>query len=117
MITKILIVIAALLAVILFCVAAYAHDHEHPENDACLAGLMSKSGSSCCDGQDATRLDDAEWRTKGVHYQVELEGEWVDVPDNALIQGGKGCPGPTRVWTMHLNGKLYPHCFAPGAGG
>jgi hypothetical protein len=106
----------AILVCSLFVTAAFAHDHEHPENNACLAGLENKSGVSCCDGQDATRVDDADWDSKDGHYIVKLDGEWVDVPDNALIKG-QGCPGPTRVWTMHMNGKLYPRCFAPGAGG
>jgi hypothetical protein len=97
--------------------AAYSHDREHPENDKCLADLENKSGQKCCDGTDAERVDNAEWDAKRGHYVVFLEGEWVEVPDNALIAGGKGCPGPTRVWTGHLNGHPYPRCFAPGAGG
>lgn len=111
------VILYVLIGLLYSCGRAHAHDLEHPENNTCLMGLENKSGTSCCDGADATRLDDANWRSKDGHYQVQLEGDWVDVPENALTKDGKGCPGPTRVWTYHLNGHLMPRCFVPGAGG
>jgi hypothetical protein len=30
-------------------------------------------------------VSDVDWDTKDGHYRVRLEGEWIDVPEDALI--------------------------------
>lgn len=121
MITRIIIAIAALLAIILFCAAAYAHDHEHPELGDWYSSLHSSAGSPCCDKRDfdegsATSLSDAEWDSVDGHYRVRIDGQWVTVPETAHVLGPNK-DGRPIVWFWHLNGQPMVRCFIPGAGG
>ncbi|MGY3440467.1 hypothetical protein ACVW17_000468 [Bradyrhizobium sp. USDA 4473] len=92
-----------------------AHDHDHPELNGWYESLQSGKGP-CCDGTDATRVDDADWDTKDGHYRVRLDGEWVDVPDEAVVTGPNRA-GHTMVWPYYLNGHPRPRCFMPGSMG
>lgn len=93
---------------------SYAHDHSHPELNGWFNKLQSSKGL-CCDGSDALRLDDVDWDTKDGHYRVRLEGEWVDVPDTAVVTV-PNLDGPTMVWPYRNNGKLNQvRCFLPGS--
>jgi hypothetical protein len=94
---------------------AIAHDHSRPELDSWFMSLQSKGKSPCCDGAEAMRLDDVDWDSKDGHYRVRLQGEWVDVPDSAVV-GGPNRAGPTMVWPYHLNGAMRGvRCFMPGS--
>ena len=93
---------------------AIAHDHSRPELDHWFMSLQSKGKSPCCDGSDATRLDDVDWESEDGHYRVRLEGEWVDVPDSAVVNGPNRA-GPTMVWPYYVNGAMRGvRCFMPG---
>jgi hypothetical protein len=48
-----------------------------------LHGLQSKKGS-CCTGFDG-HPPEAVFQISNNHYQVRLEGQWVDVPPEAVI--------------------------------
>ena len=56
--------------------------------------LQSKGGLYCCARADGLPLDDGEWDIKDNKYRVFIQGEWIVVPDDALILGpnkfGKG---------------------------
>jgi hypothetical protein len=108
----------ALLLVAFACAAArksHAHDRSRPDLDGWFMGLQSKAKAPCCDGSDAMRLDDVDWDSKGGHYRVRLEGEWIDVPDAAVIDGPNRA-GPTMVWPWRRDGKLNQvRCFLPGS--
>jgi hypothetical protein len=56
-----------------------AHDYQHPELNGWYESLHSSKGP-CCEGTDAKRIDEADWDSKGGHYRVRIDGEWVDVP-------------------------------------
>jgi len=92
-----------------------AHDHQHPELNGWYESLHSGKGP-CCDGSDAQRVDDADWDTKDGHYRVRLEGEWVDVPEDAVVAGPNRA-GRTMVWPYYLDGHPRPRCFMPGSMG
>jgi hypothetical protein len=83
--------------------------------------LRNQIGLSCCARADGHPLDDGEWDVKDNTYRVFVQGEWIVVPDNAVILG----PNKFRkamVW-------LWPHdvaafggsdsnliiCFMPGS--
>jgi hypothetical protein len=105
----------ALLIMLMLQIPAHAHDHSRPELDGWFKGLQSSSKAPCCDGSDAMRLDDVDWISKGGHYQVRLEGEWIDVPDDAIV-GEPNRAGPTMVWPWRTDGKLNRvRCFMPGS--
>lgn len=94
---------------------AHAHDARHPELNDWFMGLKNHKGYPCCDGSDATRLEDPDWENVNGHYRVRLEGEWVEVPDDAVVDGVNRL-GPALVWPYYLDGKLVGiRCFMPGA--
>lgn len=66
----------------------------------------------CCADADGNIVMDADWDTKDGHYRVRIDGEWMDVPDNALVTVPNRY-GPTMVWIF---GTVI-RCFMPGAGG
>jgi hypothetical protein len=93
----------------------YAHDRNRPDLDGWFMTLQNKTKSPCCDGSDAMRLDDVDWESKDGHYRVRLEGEWVDVPDDAVIERSN-LSGQTMVWPFRRDGKLNQiRCFMPGS--
>lgn len=95
----------------------YPHDRVHPELDGWFMSLQSKGKVPCCDGSEAMRIEDADWDSKNGHYRVRLEGEWVDVPDEAVIEEPNRS-GLTLVWPYYKDGKLNQvRCFVAGAGG
>src|SRR5215470_3719011 len=91
----------------------HAHDHAHPELNSWFESLHSSKGP-CCDGTDAERVDDADWETKDGHYRVRIDGEWVDVPNEAVVSG-PNFAGRTMVWPYYLNGHPKARCFMPGS--
>lgn len=105
-----------ILAVILIamCGPALAHDHAKPELNNWFLSLRNKNRVPCCDGSDAKRLDDVDWESRDGHYRVKLNGEWVDVPDDAVIEQ-PNLSGPAMVWPMYKDdGHMVPRCFIPG---
>ena len=94
---------------------ALAHDYRHPELNGWYESLHSGKGP-CCDGTDATRVDDADWETKDGHYRVRIDGEWVDVPNEAVVSG-PNLAGRTMVWPYYLNGHPKARRFMPGSMG
>ncbi|MGY3359728.1 hypothetical protein ACVWZK_006391 [Bradyrhizobium sp. GM0.4] len=76
-------------------------------------GLRSGKGP-CCSDADGYAVSDPDWETKGGHYRVRLEGDWIDVPDDAVITEPNRA-GKTMVWPMFQNGQPQIRCFMPGS--
>ncbi len=68
----------------------------------------------CCSDADGSAVSDADWDTKNGHFRVRLEGEWVEVPDDAVVTEPNRA-GRTMVWPMHQDGKPVVRCFIPGS--
>ena len=90
--------------------------HHQPKNDI-----------SCCSEADGHALIDADWRTGGKGYQVRVEGQWFDVPTNAVLTGDTCGMDPddagqseAKVWYTWSRGTnneisvLNVLCFLPG---
>ena len=108
---------ATLVAGAIFALAvtvAQAHDHGRPSLDAWFKALQSRAKAACCDGSDATRLVDVDWQSRDGRYRVRLEGEWVDVPESAVVDGPNRA-GPAMVWPVTGYGGLTIRCFMPGS--
>lgn len=75
-----------------------------------------KSGKGpCCSDADGYAVSDPDWESKGGRYRVRIEGEWHDVPEDALITEPNRA-GRTMVWPMkYLDGSIHIRCFMPGA--
>jgi hypothetical protein len=89
--------------------------YQHPELNGWYESLHSGKGP-CCDGSDAKRVDDADWETKDGHYRVRIDSEWVDVPNEAVVDGPNRA-GRTMVWPYYLDGHPKARCFMPGSMG
>jgi hypothetical protein len=87
--------------------------NSNPELKAWFDSLKSGKGP-CCSDADGTALSDVDWESKSGHYRVRLEGEWIDVPDDAVITTPNRI-GRTMVWPMYRDGKITPRCFMPGS--
>jgi len=112
-----------LFIVLLFAIAALpllARDRGQfakstPEMKAWFDALKSERGP-CCSDADGTAVSDVDWDTKDGHYRVRLDGEWVDVPDDALITEPNRA-GRTMVWPMpsRFEGDAITiRCLMPG---
>lgn len=76
--------------------------------------LRSVGGEACCALSDGNMLSDTDWRSKDSHFQVFLEGEWIDVPDAAVVKV-PNLVGRTIVWPYYEDGHLSVRCFMPGS--
>jgi hypothetical protein len=74
--------------------------------------LASKKGR-CCSDADGMSISDVDWTSHDGHYRVQIRGEWVDVPDDAVITEPNRA-GPTMVWPTWLDGHPQVICFMPG---
>ncbi|GLR90531.1 hypothetical protein GCM10007857_72460 [Bradyrhizobium iriomotense] len=92
---------------------ACAHDHERPELNGWYESSRSGKGP-CCDSSDAKRVEDADWENQGGHYRVRIDGEWVDVPMEAVVDGPNRA-GRTMVWPYYKDGHPKARCFLPGS--
>jgi hypothetical protein len=75
--------------------------------------LHSKSGGKCCENADGIGVSEVDWDSKDGHYRVRLYGEWVDVPDDAVVKQ-PNLAGRTMVRTYSMMGRTMIRCFMPG---
>jgi len=88
--------------------------YANPELKAWFEGLKSGKGP-CCSDADGTAVSDVDLESGHGHYRVRIDGEWVDVPDNAVITEPNRI-GRTMVWPIRDGvGGLYIRCFMPGS--
>ena len=74
-----------------------------------------KSGRGpCCSDADGYALADPDWESKSGRYRVRIDGEWHDVPDDAVITEPNRA-GRTMVWPIKGWGGLTIRCFMPGS--
>jgi len=85
----------------------------NPEIKAWFDRLASRKGP-CCSDADGSAVSDVDWETSGGHYRVRLEGEWIDVPEEAVITEPNRV-GRTMVWPIRGYLGLTIRCFMPGS--
>jgi hypothetical protein len=74
-----------------------------------------KSGKGlCCSDADGFALSDPDWESKDGHYRVRLEGQWIVVPDDAVITEPNRA-GRTMVWPIKGSLGTSIRCFMPGS--
>jgi hypothetical protein len=70
----------------------------------------------CCSFADGVSVQDVDWDTLNGRYRVRLHGEWVLVPESAVVTEPNKF-GPAVVWPyMDTDGATQIRCFMPGAG-
>jgi hypothetical protein len=119
-----LLMIALILSLATAADAPARDNGQHPDHDPAIKEwvqqLTDKTGQGCCATADGHPAE-YDWDTEGNHYKVRIEGEWYDVPPEALVEE------PNRLgyatvwywWDWSLDGKKTHHirCFLPGPGG
>lgn len=109
-----------LLSVVGVCVSfgAYAMDNGQfsgvPDDvRAWFKTVKSPRGIPCCDIADGHRTD-YDIRTDA--YWVPIDGKWVPVPREAVVQDAANPVGDAVVWYTTFSGQVYIRCFVPGNG-
>ena len=71
----------------------------------------------CCSVADGQSVEDVDWDTKDGKYRVRLDGQWIEVPPDALVTAPNKF-GLAVVWLYKdYEGRTQIRCFIPGAGG
>ena len=77
--------------------------------------LTSKKGL-CCSFADGQAVVDVDWDVLDGHYRVRMHGQWIVVPDSAVVTE----PNKFRravVWPyLDSIGNTQIRCFIPGSG-
>jgi hypothetical protein len=68
----------------------------------------------CCSDADGYALSDVDWESGNGHYRVRIDGQWHDVPEDAVITEPNRV-GRTMVWPIRGYQGLTIRCFMPGS--
>jgi hypothetical protein len=113
-----IVVAAAVLLLIAAIKPAAAHDDGKFANSPLKAWFdrLASGKGLCCSFADGVSVQDVDWDTKGGHYRVRLNKQWVVVPGAAVVTEPNKF-GPAVVWPYQdMNGATQIRCFLPGAG-
>jgi len=77
---------------------------------------LRSSRGLCCSGADGVAIADPDWESKDGHYRVRLDGEWITVPDDAVVTEPNRS-GRTMVWPVKSALGTSIRCFMPGSMG
>jgi hypothetical protein len=112
------------MAVAVVCMTVFVPNHSYARDDGRFANsplkewfdrLASKNGL-CCAFADGVSVQDVDWDTQDGHYRVRIQGEWIVVPDDAVVTEPNRF-GPAVVWPYNDRyGNTQIRCFIPGAG-
>ena len=114
-----------ILAAVALCVLVFvpknlaARDDDGRFADLPLKPWFDKLASGkglCCSFADGVKVENVDWDTQGSNYRVRLNGQWIIVPDAALVTEPNKF-GPAVVWPYQdNNGATQIRCFMPGSG-
>ena len=114
--SKVPLIVCTALLVALVSQSGHARDDGRYANSPLKAWFDSlRSGKGpCCSDADGYAVADPDWESKSGHYRVRIEGEWFDVPDDAVITEPNKA-GRTMVWPIKGWGGMTIRCFMPGS--
>ncbi len=99
---------------ILFILILPTYAHDGPLH-AWFDSLKSGNGA-CCSYAEARTVEDPDVEMADNHYRVRVDGQWIDVPDNAVVTVPNRF-GQAVVWPYgDYEGHVQIRCFMPGAG-
>ena len=115
---------ALALTVVALCMFALVPSHVSARDDGRFANSPLKtwfdqlaSGKGlCCSFADGVSVQDVDWETQDGKYRVRIQGQWIVVPEAALVTEPNKF-GPAVVWPYQdTAGATQIRCFLPGAG-
>lgn len=86
------------------------YDNVPPDIRARLKSVIAPNGVPCCDISDGHRTS---YDVRGGAYWVPIEGEWMMVPERAVIRDRGNPVGEAVVWYVHHRGGIIISCFVP----
>src|SRR6516164_11290324 len=95
--------------------AAFAFDNGQYDDipadiRAWFKSVMAPNGVPCCDISDGHRT---EYDFRDGAYWVPIEGEWMAVPERAIIRDRGNPVGQAVVWYVRHSGHIIISCFVP----
>jgi hypothetical protein len=105
-------------AVFVVCTPAVARDNGQftnvsPAVRTWFHDVKSPSGVPCCDIADGHRTD---FQMRKNQYWVPINGTWMPVPPQAVINNSGNPVGDAVVWYSIYSGQVVIRCFVPGSG-
>ena len=73
-------------------------------------GPYAPNGVPCCDESDGHRTS---YDVRAGAYWVPIEGQWMQVPERAVIRDQGNPVGEAVVWYVHHRGSIIISCFVP----
>ena len=107
------------LVAVLSSVLAFAADHGQFAGSPLKPWFdqLASGKGLCCSFADGLSVEDVDWDVKDGHYRVRLNGQWISVPDTALVTEPNRY-GRAVVWPYaDATGMTQIRCFMPGAQG
>ena len=86
------------------------YDNVAPDIGAWFKSVMAPNGVPCCDISDGHRT---EYDVRDGAYWVPIEGQWMAVPERAIIRDRGNPVGQAVVWYVHHRGAIIISCFVP----
>jgi hypothetical protein len=109
----------ALCMSVLVCGDVSARDNDGKYANSPLKSWFDQLASGkglCCSFADGVSVQDVDWDTDHGRYRVRLNGQWILVPESAVVTEPNKF-GPAVVWPyMDTDGATQIRCFLPGAG-
>jgi hypothetical protein len=81
-----------------------------PDIRAWFKSVMAPNGVPCCDISDGHRTS---YDVRAGAYWVPIEGQWMIVPERAVIRDRGNPVGEAVVWYVHHRGSIIISCFVP----
>jgi hypothetical protein len=86
------------------------YENVPPEIRTWFKSVMAPNGVPCCDISDGHRT---AYDVRDGAYWVPIEGEWMMVPERAIIRDRGNPVGEAVVWYVHHRGSIIISCFVP----
>ncbi|MGF6426973.1 hypothetical protein [Bradyrhizobium sp. Pha-3] len=86
------------------------YDNVPPNIRGWFKSVIAPNGVPCCDISDGHRTS---YDVRGGAYWVPIEGEWMMVPERAVIRDLGNPVGEAVVWYVHHRGSIIISCFVP----
>ena len=85
------------------------YGHVPSDIRAWFKSVIAPNGVPCCDISDGHRTT---YDVRAGAYWVPIEGQWMAVPDRAVIRDQGNPVGEAVVWYVHHRGSIIS-CFVP----
>ena len=87
-------------------------EHVTPDIRAWFKSVIAPNGVPCCDISDGHRTT---YDVREGAYWVPIEGQWMAVPERAVIRDQGNPVGEAVVWYARYQNMVIIRCFVPAS--